>query len=48
MAKEKDDDADRDPETEGEIHEQWAEKAEISNRCSEAKRNLPDDPRMDP
>ena len=48
MAKEKDDDADRDPESKGKIHERWQEKAEISSRCTEAKKKLPDDPRDDP
>lgn len=48
MAKEKDDDADRDPESKGEIHERWEEKGEISRRYREAESKLPDDPRTDP
>jgi len=48
VAKEKDDDADRDPESKGEIHERWEEKGEISRRYIEAKSKLPDDPRDDP
>ncbi|WP_238593376.1 transposase [Natronobacterium lacisalsi] len=48
MAKEKDEDADRDPESKGEIHERWERKGEISSRYTEAKSKLPDDPRTDP
>ena len=48
MAKEKDDDDDRDPESKGEIHERRQEKAEISSRYREAERKLPDDPWDDP
>ncbi|WP_199718725.1 hypothetical protein [Halorubrum sp. Atlit-28R] len=48
MAKEKDENADRDPEPKGKIHERWQEKAEISSRYREAERELPDDPRDDP
>ena len=44
MAKEKDEDADRDPESKGEIHERWEKKGEISRRYTEAKSKLPDDP----
>ena len=43
MAKEKDD-ADRDLESKGKIHEQRQEKAKISSQYTEAKRELPDDP----
>lgn len=48
MAKEKDDDADRNPESKGEIHERRQEKTEISSRYTEAKKKLPDDLRDDP
>lgn len=48
MAKDKDEDADREPESKGEIHERRQEKAEISSRYTEAKRELPDDRRIDP
>ena len=47
MAKEKDDNADRNPESKGEIHERRQEKAEISSRYTEANKKLPDDPRDD-
>ena len=46
MAKEKDD-ADRNPESKGKIHERRQEKAEISSRYTEAKKKLPDNPRDD-
>jgi len=48
VAKEKDEDADREPESKGEIHERRQEKAKISSRYREAERKLPDDPRDDP
>jgi hypothetical protein len=48
VAKEKDEDADRDPESKGEIHERWERKGEISSRYTEAKSKLPADPRDDP
>jgi len=48
VAKEKDEDADRNPESKGEIHERWQKKGEISRRYIEAKSKLPDDPRTDP
>ncbi|MFB1065004.1 hypothetical protein [Natrinema sp. H-ect4] len=38
MAKEKDDDADRDSESKGEIHERWEKKREILSRYRQAKR----------
>lgn len=43
MAKEKDEDADREPESKGGIHERRQRKAEISSRYTEAKSKLPDD-----
>lgn len=48
MTKEKDGDANRNPESKGEIHERWEEKGEISRRYTETKKKLPDDPRDDP
>jgi hypothetical protein len=48
MAKEKDEDADREPESKGGIHERRQRKAGISSRYTEAKSKLPDDPRDDP
>ena len=45
MAKEKDEDADREPESKSEIYERRQEKAKISSRYREAERKLPDDPR---
>jgi hypothetical protein len=39
----KHDDADRDPESKGKIHERRQEKARISIRYREAERKLPDD-----
>ncbi|WP_206022022.1 hypothetical protein [Salarchaeum sp. JOR-1] len=41
MAKEKNEDADREPESKGEIHERRQEKAKISSRYREAERNYP-------
>jgi hypothetical protein len=45
VAKENDDDADRDPESNGEVHERWEEKGEISQSVTEARKKLPDDER---
>lgn len=47
MAKEKDENADREPESKGKIHERRKRKAEISSRYREAKSKLPDNPRYD-
>ncbi|MEZ3163849.1 hypothetical protein ABNG03_03755 [Halorubrum sp. RMP-47] len=47
MAKEKDESADRTPQSKGEIHEGWEQKGEISRRYREAERKLPDNPRDD-
>lgn len=43
-----DKDADRDPETKGEIHQRWEKKAEIGRGYMEARRELPDSPADDP
>ncbi len=48
MVKEKDEDANREPESKGEIHERQSKKAEISSRYRGAKSKLPDNPRHDP
>jgi hypothetical protein len=43
-----DEDADRDPETKGEIRQRWEEKGKISNGYTEARSKLPDSPADDP
>lgn len=43
-----DEDADRDPEMKGVIHQRWEEKGEISNGYTEARSKLPDSPADDP
>ncbi|AFO57566.1 MULTISPECIES: hypothetical protein [unclassified Natrinema] len=48
MAKEKDEDADRDPETKERIDKRWREKAELSRDYKDARDELTDNPRDDP
>jgi hypothetical protein len=48
MAREKDEDAERDSEGRGSIDKRRSERAEISRNYKEAREELPDDPRMDP
>jgi len=48
MAKEKDEDAERDPESSGRIGKRRREKAELSRDYTDARQALPDDPRDDP
>ena len=48
MAKEKDEDVERNPETKGRIDKRRREKAELSRGYKEARQELPDNPRDDP